>query len=514
MNSAEAPALASALALRRSPLGARPRPDERLPEGVLLLVRIAAGDEQALAQAQNASLETADTLREAATFYLQQVLFANDASSYRMLGVDTDAPDEQIREHYRWLARWLHPDRNANEWEVIYADRVSQAWQNLRTAERRSRYDEAQWEALPAQDAAWNAVVEPTSAASPARPPALHSYDAPDDAAAIVNLRWLPKAILGGLGLTAVVVVVLFSVVQLSEEQAGSAASVAALPPAEALSEPMPASSQSDSSAALGVGDGAEPVDDFVEAGPVPVAAPTEPATQPVEPPASVAAASAAPAIATVPRPLPPASRSESSAAAPALHPAEARVPKPAAATAPEIASTQVAPATPRPTRAERRAAAKAAAAERAAAAVSAAAVEPAAVQSPAAVAEAPALTISQRDANRLLNQFSAAYESGSLDEMRALFTDDVQGSRGGMRDILKEYDTLFGSSSKRSLSVRDVNWFVDGERLTIVASYRAIVTSSRGGRQREIRGDLRLDLRRGSDGWRIFRLRHDEQPG
>jgi hypothetical protein len=120
---------------------------------------------------------------------------------------------------------------------------------------------------------------------------------------------------------------------------------------------------------------------------------------------------------------------------------------------------------------------------------------------------------IRQSDANRLLGSFSRAFEQGDLQQMRELFAADARGPQGGLREILRDYDRVFGDSSERSLVVRDVNWFEDGENVTIVAGYDASVTS-RGGKARRTRGDLRLDLRRENDRWRIYRLRHDERPG
>src|SRR5690606_15637803 len=118
-------ALEQALAFWRAPAllaGARQRP---LPDAVLDVVRIAAGD-RGLAETAAAALGAPpDELAEAAPFYLRQLLFTPDADSYRVLGVNHDASDARIKEHYRWLVRWLHPDRNADEWEALYADRVN-----------------------------------------------------------------------------------------------------------------------------------------------------------------------------------------------------------------------------------------------------------------------------------------------------------------------------------------------------------------------------------------------------
>ena len=36
--------------------------------------------------------------------------------------------------------KWLHPDRNQDGWEAVYADRVNVAWQDLKTPDRRAEY--------------------------------------------------------------------------------------------------------------------------------------------------------------------------------------------------------------------------------------------------------------------------------------------------------------------------------------------------------------------------------------
>ncbi|HEY9147029.1 MAG TPA: J domain-containing protein, partial [Thiobacillus sp.] len=134
-------ALDQALAFWRAPAllaNARHRP---LPDDVLDVVRIAAGDSNAAGQGAEATGADPGELTEAAAFYLQQLLFAPGTDSYRVLGVNPGADDARIKEHYRWLVRWLHPDRNPDEWEALYADRVNRAWQDLRTPAKRAAYD-------------------------------------------------------------------------------------------------------------------------------------------------------------------------------------------------------------------------------------------------------------------------------------------------------------------------------------------------------------------------------------
>jgi hypothetical protein len=68
---------------------------------------------------------------EAARFYLQQVLFRPEADCYRILGIEPDASRATARSHMRWLLQWLHPDRNNNSWDAVYAERVLKAWHEV-----------------------------------------------------------------------------------------------------------------------------------------------------------------------------------------------------------------------------------------------------------------------------------------------------------------------------------------------------------------------------------------------
>ncbi len=134
-------AIQAALALFREPARIAEFRERPLPEDVGQIIRIAAGESAGIDEAVESTGESSETLLDASIFYLQQILFAANGDSYRALGVTKDAPQELLREHHRWLMRWLHPDRNSDGWEVVYADRVNAAWQDLKTPQRRADYD-------------------------------------------------------------------------------------------------------------------------------------------------------------------------------------------------------------------------------------------------------------------------------------------------------------------------------------------------------------------------------------
>lgn len=145
-------ALELALALHRAPIqrfALRGRP---LPADIGNLIQLASGHQALLDEAAQRHGEPAALILDAVRFYLQQVLFDSDVGAYRTLGLTVDAPPERIRQHYRWLQSWLHPDRLGEEWEALYATRVNWAWNQLRNAAAREAYDEQQ-ASIPAAEA-------------------------------------------------------------------------------------------------------------------------------------------------------------------------------------------------------------------------------------------------------------------------------------------------------------------------------------------------------------------------
>lgn len=496
------PALTEALALIRAPRSVRPGAEQRLPEGILLLLRIVAGEEEALAIGQESTRQSADSLREAAAFYIQQVLFASDSSSYRVLGVDQDVSDERLREHYRWLARWLHPDRNPDAWEVVYADRVTQAWQDVRTPERRMRYDQKRRESA---EFAGEVVRE---AAKVVRRAGYPTTSAPR-----MNLRWLPAAVFGGLGVSAILIVSLFYVLRWAEP--GRHAVIPA-PPAVAIVLP----GQSPESVSIDM-DSIAPTEQAESDAAVPTLfyeLPSSVADEnhgltPAQDVQLAVGSTAAAAVTAAPNPV-AAPRPEVSVPQPERQLSQERK----AATESQVEAGAKALALPT-SRTNPPAVAKSE--SRVATGdvrrTGAPAVSPAAPAAEGALvsrSETSAESISQRDANRVLGHFSQAYSDGDIARMRAMFTADVSSPRGGLDTILAEYNTLFESSEERSLAVRDVSWFANGETFTIIASYNATVSKGRSRRPRRTHGDLRLDLRMEDEQWRIYRLQHDERPG
>ncbi len=189
------------LAIYRDPSRVAEVRDRPLAEPMAPVIKVAAGDTGLAAEWAEASGAAPEDVTEACVFFLQQILFAPGADAYRVLGASADAPQARLREHYGLLMRWLHPDRNSDDgWEQVYADRVNQAWQELKTPARRAEYDGRAAESLPAVAAALMPAARrpvPAGRMAPATGPVLSGG----------VVRRLPAITLGALGLFAAAVV-------------------------------------------------------------------------------------------------------------------------------------------------------------------------------------------------------------------------------------------------------------------------------------------------------------------
>jgi hypothetical protein len=119
-----------------------------LPAGMTALLEVAAEHpQQAIRAATPASQQPRHLLGEACGFFIEQVMFAEGADSYRTLGCSGDEPRHQLRRHMALLLRWLHPDRMTMSVDdlridrTVFAHRVTHAWEDLKTSERRATYD-------------------------------------------------------------------------------------------------------------------------------------------------------------------------------------------------------------------------------------------------------------------------------------------------------------------------------------------------------------------------------------
>ncbi len=134
-------ALKLAIDLVHVPAQVRLIRSEPLPQGVVVLLRIAAGEAEAEQEAAATTRRSPETIRRAATFFIEQILFAPEADSYRVLGADAAASAGELRRNAALLFKWLHPDRDAHGARAVFASRVTGAWNDLKTPERRAAYE-------------------------------------------------------------------------------------------------------------------------------------------------------------------------------------------------------------------------------------------------------------------------------------------------------------------------------------------------------------------------------------
>jgi DnaJ domain len=163
----EATALKLAIDLLHVPSQVRQIRSEPLPQGVFLLLRIAAADGDAEVEAAKLIGRSPETIRRAAAFFIEQVLLCPEADSYRILGGHPDTTSAELRRNMALLLRWLHPDMDQRGERSVFAARVTRAWQDLKTPERRNAYD-LEHRALSARNSyRWNGG---TALAQPGRP--------------------------------------------------------------------------------------------------------------------------------------------------------------------------------------------------------------------------------------------------------------------------------------------------------------------------------------------------------
>lgn len=166
-------ALDAALALLKDPVSARGLHRTALPEGIPVLLAVAIGDEEVLAAAERRTGRARDVLLEAASFYVEQSLLSPSSDSYRVLGGTRASTHDELRRNMALLMRWLHPDLQALRGTAaaanreVFSTRVTSAWGDLKSDERRETYDRQHPAAAPTPAAA----TAPKTAARPAAKP-------------------------------------------------------------------------------------------------------------------------------------------------------------------------------------------------------------------------------------------------------------------------------------------------------------------------------------------------------
>lgn len=143
-------ALKVALELLHMPTQVRRVRAQSLPEGLIVLLKIVSGDQDATTSAAQAVDRTPEVVHAAAAFFIEQIMLAPDADSYRVLGAGAQASTEELRRNMTLLLKWLHPDLQRAGSRAVFAHRVVSAWSDLKTPERRAAYAARRQSGAPA----------------------------------------------------------------------------------------------------------------------------------------------------------------------------------------------------------------------------------------------------------------------------------------------------------------------------------------------------------------------------
>lgn len=124
-----------------------------LPKGIDDVLQIAAGDDAVILRVSSETGRTRERIVEAATFFIEQVMLVPEADSYRILGGTASTPTAELRRNMALLMRWLHPDSRLGQDRSVFASRISRAWDDVKTDERRTAYDAMREAGRPAASA-------------------------------------------------------------------------------------------------------------------------------------------------------------------------------------------------------------------------------------------------------------------------------------------------------------------------------------------------------------------------
>ena len=134
-------ALTVAIDLYLTPSRLRAVQAAALPGRVERVLAIAAGEATVLSEASKEKGRSEEDVKRAAGFFIEHVLFHANADSYRLLGCERSATAADMRRNMGLLMQWIHPDKQAADVRAGLAQRVTNAWETLKSPDRRSQYD-------------------------------------------------------------------------------------------------------------------------------------------------------------------------------------------------------------------------------------------------------------------------------------------------------------------------------------------------------------------------------------
>lgn len=494
-------------------------PPALLPSGAIHLIRVAAED-RALA------MELADrhgvdlrAIEDAALHFVHSVMFHPDSDFFRVLGVRPEDDEDTLKLHFRWLQKWLHPDRDPEGWVSVYAERVNVAWSQLRRADRRAEYRRA----LAVQMAAPQVGGFQLPLVAGRGP----EFLAATERLPLFSSRWarrLPVILVGSVIVLAVGVFAAHragesliaeqrsrtsvadttddaadqrssGIVSAAEESPGSglvmAQSARTHAPIPAIPPPLPAERSAPSQAGVAAeraptaGSVSRPAKVAPGSGLAAASRDPGPAAENQQAASGAALGERPVMLTTAPVLVDRAKPLETGSALPKAIASDTATPPPSAgrdAVAGEGLPRRVGlagqtpqepPRDPDPTESSRTRGDLIAVALTAVSAVETADASASSVGTPAASptgrlpdTAAPSVpsaevraVIDPQQARRLLNDFSGAYRNGELQRLIVLFAPNASTPAGNLLDLHQRYKVLFGGSNRRSLEFVDLAW-------------------------------------------------------
>jgi hypothetical protein len=505
-----------------------------LPSGVTILLRLAGGASLDDEEFVSPPLLSVPELRNAARFFVEQVLLSRDADHYRVLGVSHDAAIEEIKEHHRLLMRIFHPDRTDPESnaDAAIAARINLAYNALRLPADRAAYDAK----LRQAPKAGTVVHAPMGAARP------DDAEPPKPVLSPFVARHLPQFVLAGVAVVAALGV---GIVYVTREPTGaigagqgrlepltSSMRVAMRDQATAQqSPPQPAAPAKPGTAAtpdaVPQPNTQAPSSDHtsrrmtIDAEPTSVRPPRPVGvTREIAPVPSKPVVDRSPARdsreAAKPRAESPEPAAKPVTPKPALQIAtdlgaeraapSVAAPAPATPSTPETIAANLQPATVEPAPVQRPPQAPAATVQMASterppvqpvaqAAHAQPAVVAAAVPQPAPPPPPAPRQVGQADLASLVSQLSATYGKGDIESFLALFSQDARDEVGGKDHIRSDYTNLFQSTAARQLYVWDMTWRSEGGVYRGEGNYQAKVVRKGEDQAHVYEGKLKLEV-------------------
>ncbi len=111
-----------------------------LPKGIESLILIAIGDEKEIQKGVLETQRSKETVKQAAQSFIENILLSSNADSYRILGANSTTRNDELRRNMALMIRYLHPDISQNTNPDLIS-RVTNAWSDLKTTEKREAYD-------------------------------------------------------------------------------------------------------------------------------------------------------------------------------------------------------------------------------------------------------------------------------------------------------------------------------------------------------------------------------------